>query len=157
MDKKCPYCQSVVNETVEICSGCNNSLLVECPYCKQIIKAYDEVCPKCSTVLRKRNYEKPLAIIAITLNSLWLLVNIIGLVLLSTFPNVFRLSDGDSEELVFRLGQACIQTLIIVLIPYIIAVVKNFKRAIAISAIIVNVILAIVFVISLLILYVKSA
>lgn len=157
MDKKCPYCQSIVEENQEHCKNCNNSLLIECPYCKQTIKVYDEICPKCSSELRKRNYTKPLEITAVVLNTLWLVGNMICITLLCKFPTIFQLPDGDSVEFIARLGQICISSLAIISIPYIIAIVKNYQKPFAISALVINVILAIVFLISIISLYVRYA
>lgn len=153
MNKQCPYCQSIINETDQICPNCHNDLSVECPYCKEIIKAYDEVCPKCSTQLRKKDYSKMLVTVAAALNILWILGNIAALALFAAIPQLSKLPDDNSFELVLRLGQASLGTLIAVTIPYIIAIVKNYKRAISIGCITANVVLMIIFMICIVCLY----
>ena len=157
MDKKCPYCQNSINESEEICPVCHNELLVQCPYCKQTIKAYDEVCPKCGSQLKKKDYSKTLVITGIVINVLWILVNLITLFLLVSFPQIFTLKDGDAEEIILRIGQIMLNSAIVVAIPYIIAIVKNYKRTIAICGLVANAILLIIFILSIVSLYLRHA
>lgn len=157
MNKQCPYCQSIINDTEQICPNCHNDLSVECPYCKEIIKAYEEVCPKCSTPLKRRDYSKMLVGVAAFLNISWIFGNILALATGTAFPQIFRLPDGDSLELMLRLGQANISVFAVVTIPYIIAIVKNYKRTISIGCITANVILLLIFMICMTSLYIINS
>lgn len=148
MDKKCPYCQNAINETDEICPVCNNELSVECPYCKQTIKAYDEICPHCDSKLKKKEYSKLLVITGFILNSLWILVNCIMIFILISVPQIFKADGIDSFELIIRLGQITLNSFVVVLIPYIIAIVKNYKRSFAICGLVANFILVLIFILS---------
>lgn len=157
MSKICPYCNTQIDESEQICHACNNDLAVQCPYCMQTIKAYDTICPYCSTVLRPKDNSKAFIAITLTINCLWILWNLLGIFLLISFPQVFTLPDDKSMELFMRLLQVSFSGLIGVAVPYIISIIKNFKRKTAIGFLIFNIFLLICFMLTIASLYIKYA
>ena len=157
MAKKCPYCNSVINETDDICSVCNRDLNVQCPYCKQTIKVYDEICPQCSSILHESKWPKALIIAGLLINFLWISGNILGLYIIAKFPQIFTLSGDESVDLVLNIGRLSSGLLVFVAIPYIISIIKKYKVKFAIAGLITNFILAIVFILCLAVLYATHA
>jgi hypothetical protein len=157
MSKVCPYCNTTIDETVQVCPSCNNDLAVQCPYCMQTIKAYDTVCPCCSTVLKPKDISKAFISITLVLNCLWILGNLIEIFLIISFPQMFAQPDSKSIEVFTDLLQISFGGLIVVSVPYIVSIIKNFKRKFAIAFLIFNVFLLICFLIIITSLYLRYA
>ena len=155
MEKKCPYCNAIINESDNICTVCNKDLNIQCPYCRQTIKVYDEICPQCSSILHEKEYPKALIIAGFLINLLWILGNILGLYFLAKFPQLFTIDK--SVDLLVNLGEITTGSLIFVVIPYIIAIIRKYKVKFAIAGLITNFLLAIIFILCLAILYVTHA
>ena len=146
MMKKCPFCNHTIEDGADICPSCNNSLIITCPYCKQEIKAYDTVCPYCTTSLVKK--DGYLFLIALILFIVWALANTAGLFLIKLYPQILTLKDKDGDLLLpfAEYINLCLKPIILIIVPYIIAIVRRTRVKFAICGIIINLIFAIIFI-----------
>ena len=120
-----------------------------CPYCRQEIEDTDKVCPFCTTKLQNNDYKTLLIPMGFGLYILWFIVNIIGFVILNHWPQIMTTKDKDGD-LIFSLveyTQICLQPLVVVFVPYIIALVKKYKVKEATAGISICIIFAVIFVI----------
>lgn len=149
MVNKCPYCSTDVNETDIICPNCHNELAVRCPYCKQEIRAYDETCPNCNTKLRRKNEAETFIILTMVLNAIWIIGSIFGIFMIIISPQIIAVGTSkgglDAIEAMLKLG---IWLFVVVAVPYIIAIIKHYQMKLAIAGLVINFILAIMFMIS---------
>jgi len=146
---KCPYCGQEINADDVVCSHCMRDLTTKCQFCKEEIKVYDTVCPHCTTELTKPKEPKYLFPIGYLLTALWLVVNIILLYLVKACPAILEIKDkydtyafGPGEY-----GQIVLQCLVVTIVPYIIALVKAYRRSHAVICLITNCICAIIFIV----------
>ena len=120
-----------------------------CPYCRQEIEDTDKVCPFCKTKLQNNDYKTLLIPMGFGLYILWFIANIIGFVILNHWPQIMTTKDKDGD-LIFSLveyTQICLQPLVVVFVPYIIALVKKYKVKEATAGISICIIFAVIFVI----------
>lgn len=145
--KRCPYCNTEVDENDTVCKNCKQSLLTQCPYCKQEIKVYDKICPFCTTKLAKPKEPKYLFIIGCIFFGIWFVINLALSIGITHVPQILTERDKDGM-LVMDLGKyinLVFRPLVLITIPYIIAIVKKYKTQTAILFIVVNVIAGIAF------------
>ena len=144
---KCPYCGHEIDENETICPNCKMELNTICPFCKQEIKAYEDVCPYCTSKLTSKKEPKFLLPLGYTLSALWLILNIIELYLICKYPMMLKAKDKHGEYVFgnYEYTNILLKCFVVTAVPYIIAIVKNYKKEIAIICIIINSIIAICF------------
>lgn len=119
-----------------------------CPYCKQPIPEESINCPYCTTKLKKEDLTKYLLPVGTAICVIWALSNIIILALIQHYPQVLTMKDKDGD-LIFTIGEytaICLKPMILVLAPFIIALIKNYKTKNALIGLIVSIILAVLFI-----------
>lgn len=146
-EKKCTYCGHIIDENEDICPACHKDLNIKCPYCKQEIKVYDDICPYCTTKLQKNNKSKYTLPIGYALSIIWLIINSVELYLIYKYPSILTMKDkhGNYQFGTEEYSDLLLSGLIGTLVPYIIAIVTNYKKQIAIICMIINVIITICF------------
>lgn len=100
-----------------------------CPYCRKEIDETEKICPFCTTKLTKDDYKKLLFALGAGLYILWFIANIAGFLILNRYPQILTIKNKDNE-LMFSLieyVEICIQPAVIILVPFIIAIVKKYK------------------------------
>ena len=120
----------------------------QCPYCKKYIEEEQEICPYCSSKLKKDKYKYLLPILGSVLSIIWIVINILILYLLKTYPDFLteKDSDGMYQFLFSDYMQLCLAPMIYFIVPYIIAIVQNKQRIWSITGIIVNIMLGCCFI-----------
>ena len=119
-----------------------------CPYCMQEIEDTGKVCPFCTTKLEKNDYKTLLIPMGLGLCILWSIANITGFAILNHWPQILTMKDKDGD-LIFSLAEYIeigVQSLIIVFVPYIVALVKKYKIKEAISGLIICIVFAAIFI-----------
>ncbi len=147
-EKLCPYCYNKITAEENICHTCKKELDIQCPYCKQMIKAYDEVCPHCTTKLKKSFNPKFLIILGVSLSIIWLILQFTIITVLNYNPQIL-LEKNKHGELLFALPDyvnLVMQTMLISIIPYIIALVKKYKTRISTTGLIINIVISFCFI-----------
>ncbi len=121
---------------------------ITCPYCRQSIPEESIQCPFCTTKLNKKDFSKYLLPAGTVICVIWAVSNIIILALIQHYPKILTIKDKDGD-LIFSIYQytaICLKPMILVLAPFIISLVKNYKIKNALTGLIVSIILAILFI-----------
>ena len=119
-----------------------------CPYCKQEIDENEKICPFCDTKLEKNEYEKFLLPLGSILCIIWFIINIALFIIIIRFPQ-FAIIKNKEKNLILSYRDYVdifIQPLVIILIPYIVAYIRNYRQKAAIVGIIITAVCAICFI-----------
>lgn len=119
-----------------------------CPYCKQSIPEESTSCPFCTTKLKKEDYAKYLLPVGTAIGVLWMISNIVILAIVQHYPQILTMRDKDGDLIfsIYEYTAICLKPMILVLAPFIIAIIKNYKTKNAIIGLIISVLFAILFI-----------
>jgi len=119
-----------------------------CPYCKQSIPEDSIVCPFCTTKLKKDDYSKMLLPVGTVIAIIWIIANLTGLVLIAYHPQVLTMRDKDGVLMfsIYEYTAMCLKPMILVIAPFIIAIIKNYKVKNAITGLSISILFAILFI-----------